>query len=209
MKLFNMDGPIFSFLGKMADLCILNIVFLITCLPVVTIGASISAMYYVTLKMVHNEEGYIIRSFYKAFRQNFRQATAIWVPSALAIILMLVDIRIFGSDPKATYQPLLIGAYLILLIIFYMLTFVFPVLAKFENTIGQTVKNAFAMSISRLPYALCILVLVVTPTVLTVMLPQSLSFVYMLWLLFGYSLTALGVSYIFEYKIFKKYLSED
>ena len=208
MKLFGMDGPIFSFLNKMADLCILNIIFLISCLPVVTIGASLSALYYVTLKMAHNQEGYIIRSFFKAFKQNFRQATIIWVPSLLTILLMLIDIRIFGSDPTGTYKPLLIGAYLILLVLFYMLAFVFPVLAKFENTLGQTIKNAFAMSVSSLPYAVCVLALLIIPAILTAMLPESLSFAYMLWLLFGFSLTALGVSYILEYKIFKKYLPE-
>ncbi len=74
-RIFNMDNKFFTFMGKAADLILLNIIFLICCLPVVTIGASVTAMYYVTLKMVRNEESYISRSFFQSFRQNFRQAT--------------------------------------------------------------------------------------------------------------------------------------
>ena len=63
-KLFNMDNKFFSFMGRAADLFMLNVVFVICCLPVVTIGASLTALHYVTLKMARNEESYIIRSFF-------------------------------------------------------------------------------------------------------------------------------------------------
>ena len=55
-------------MNKVADLCILNIICLVCCIPIVTAGASITAMYYVTLKMVRNEEAYIVRSFFKSFK---------------------------------------------------------------------------------------------------------------------------------------------
>lgn len=64
-------------MGRAADLMILNIVFIICCLPIVTIGASLTALHYVTLKMVRNEESYIVKSFFKSFKQNFKQATII------------------------------------------------------------------------------------------------------------------------------------
>ena len=72
---FSMDNKFFTFMGRVADLCILNIICLICCIPIVTAGASITAMYYVTLKMVRNEEAYIVRSFFKSFKENFKQAT--------------------------------------------------------------------------------------------------------------------------------------
>ena len=90
-RIFDMDSPVMRFLGRLADLMILNLVTLLCCLPVVTIGASLTAMHYVLLKMVRNEESYIVRSFFKSFKQNFKQATVIW----LIILLFLV---IFGAD---------------------------------------------------------------------------------------------------------------
>ena len=76
-RLFNMDNKFFTVMGRVADLIMLNVVFLICCLPIVTIGASLTALHYVTLKMTRNEESYIIRSFFKSFKQNFKQATVI------------------------------------------------------------------------------------------------------------------------------------
>ena len=77
---FNMDNGLFRALGKLADLMLLNILFLVCSLPIFTIGASFTAMYYVTLKLAENEEGYIARGFLKSFKQNFKQATIIWLP---------------------------------------------------------------------------------------------------------------------------------
>ena len=65
-RLFNMDNKFFTVMGRVADLIMLNVVFLICCLPIVTIGASLTALHYVTLKMARNEESYIIRSFFKS-----------------------------------------------------------------------------------------------------------------------------------------------
>ena len=87
-----------------------------------------------------------------------------------------------------------------------MLIFAFPVLAKFKNTTGNIIKNAFLMGIGSFQWTLCILVILIVPAVLTLMIPANLSFIYMLWLLFGFALIALCTSYIFDYKIFPKYI---
>ena len=209
MSFFNMDGPIFRFLNKMADLCILNLIFMICCLPVITIGASLTALYTVTLKMSHDQEGYMARSFFKAFKENFRQATMIWVPSLLLLFVMLADIRIYSSSNAGKYQPLLIGAYLLFVLIIFLIIFSFPVLAKFKNTTGNIIKNSLLMGIGSFQWSLCVLIILIAPPVLTLMLPRSLSFVYMLWLLFGFALEDLCASYIFDYKIFPKYIKEE
>lgn len=94
MNLFNMDGPVFRFLGKLADLMILNVVFLICCLPIVTIGASLTALNYVSLKMAEGEEGYIVKSFFKSFRQNFVQSTLMWLITLAAGLILCLDFYI-------------------------------------------------------------------------------------------------------------------
>ena len=89
-------------MGKVADLFILNILCLICCIPIVTAGASITAMFYVTMKMVKNEESYIIKSFFKSFKQNFKQATVINLIMLVLAVILYVDMRIV----KQMGQPL-------------------------------------------------------------------------------------------------------
>ena len=89
--MFQLDGKFFSALSRMADLVILNILFWACCLPVVTIGASITAMYAVTKKMAEDREGYIFKGFFIAFKENFRQSTIMW-------LILLVPIGIVSAD---------------------------------------------------------------------------------------------------------------
>ena len=69
--LFNYDNPIWRFIGKFWDLLIIHILWVICCIPIVTVGAATTAMYYVTLRLVRDDDGYTIRSFFKSFKKNF------------------------------------------------------------------------------------------------------------------------------------------
>ena len=75
---FNYEGPFFNVLNRLSDLVILNVLWFICCLPIVTIGASTTALYYVTIKIVNDEDAYVAKNFFKSFRQNFLQSTVIW-----------------------------------------------------------------------------------------------------------------------------------
>ena len=77
--LFNYDNPVWSFIGKLGDLVLLNLLWVICCIPVFTAGAATTAVYYVTLKLVRDDDGSTIKSFFHSFTQNFKQATAIWL----------------------------------------------------------------------------------------------------------------------------------
>ena len=77
--LFNYDNPVWRFIGKLGDLIILNVLWIVCSIPIFTIGASTTAVYYVTLKMVRDEEDSTIKSFFRSFKSNFKQATAIWL----------------------------------------------------------------------------------------------------------------------------------
>ena len=93
-SIFDMDSGFFRALSRLADLMILNLIFVVCCIPIVTIGPALTAMHYVTLKMVDNEEGYIVRGFFKSFRQNLRQAIIIWVIMLLLGCLLATDLLI-------------------------------------------------------------------------------------------------------------------
>ena len=103
-------------MGKLADLILLNLLFIICCIPIVTIGASITAMYYVTLKMVRNEESYLFRSFFKSFKQNLKQSTVIWLILLAVSIVLWMDFRIMGqAGDTGILRIVSIGLYLSLI----------------------------------------------------------------------------------------------
>ena len=162
-KLFNMDNKFFSFMGRAADLFMLNVVFVICCLPVVTIGASLTALHYVTLKMARNEESYIIRSFFKSFKQNFKQATIINLIMLLIAGVLYFDtniVRQMGGSMSKVLYIIFIALGIIYLAVFL---YIYPVLAKFYNSVKNTFRNAFLMSIMHLPYTILMALVTIAP----------------------------------------------
>ena len=89
---FNYDNPVWRFIGKLGDLVLLNLLWLVCCIPVFTAGAATTAVYYVTLKLVRDEDDSTIKSFFRSFIQNFKQATAIWLLILLAGSLVAFDL---------------------------------------------------------------------------------------------------------------------
>lgn len=166
MKLFNLDSPLMQGLSKMADLMWLNVLTLLCCLPVVTMGASLTAMNYVALKIVRDEECYISKSFFKSFKENFRQATIIWLMILVAALILAGDYFILrNSEMKyGGVIQVLIFAVTILLICTTM--FVFPILAKFDNGVIRTIKNAFVISIMQFPKTVLMVILYAIPLII-------------------------------------------
>ncbi len=183
MRIFDLDGPLMSILNKIADLMILNILAIICCLPIFTAGAAFTALHYVCLKIVRNEEGYIAKSFFKAFKENFKQATIIWMVLLVAILLLVADfwlIKEFELELGYWFRVVL-GAVFVLVI--FTATFVFAALARFSNTTLQTLKNAFAMSVLQFPKTILMIILYIIPIVAGAFFYQAIPFV----LMFGIS----------------------
>lgn len=183
MRIFDLDGPLMSILNKIADMMILNILAIICCLPIFTAGASFTALHYVCLKIVRNEEGYIAKSFFKAFKENFKQATIIWMVLLVAILLLVADfwlIKEFDLELGYWFRVVL-GAVFVLVI--FTATFVFAALARFSNTTLQTLKNAFAMSVLQFPKTILMIILYIVPIVAGAFFYQAIPFV----LMFGIS----------------------
>jgi uncharacterized membrane protein YesL len=155
------DGRIFRFAAKVSNLFLLNILWLIFSIPIITMGAATSAVYYITLKMVKNEEGYIIKDFWYAFRQNLKQGIMIEFVLLVGGVILLGDIwyflhlgNIFGYIFAAIFS---IG----LTIYVLTLIFIFPLLAKYSNTVFGTLKNAVLLSLTHLPSSIALAVLLI------------------------------------------------
>ena len=196
-------------MSKVADLCILNIICVVCCIPVITAGASITAMYYVTLKMVRNEEAYIVRSFFKSFKQNFKQATIINLIMLLIGLVLYVDLNVSKAMQAGAGQIFHVIFMAFVLIYFILFLYVYPVLARFYNTIKNTIKNALFMAIRHLPYTVDMVLIAVCPLLLLfVKSYQIQSTLFVLFLLMGFALIAYCNSY-FLAKIFDNYMPKE
>ena len=178
-------------MGRAADLFMLNVVFVICCLPVVTIGASLTALHYVTLKMARNEESYIIRSFFKSFKQNFKQATIINLIMLLIAGVLYFDtniVRQMGGSMSKVLYIIFIALGIIYLAVFL---YIYPVLAKFYNSVKNTFRNAFLMSIMHLPYTILMALVTIAPAAIF-FIPdfRVQSVVILLFILLGFALLA-------------------
>ncbi len=199
MKFLSLDSPLMQGLGKMADLMWLNVLTLICCLPVVTVGASLTAMNYMALKIARNEECYITRGFFKSFKENFRQATLIWLIILAVIAVLVGDFLIMGSS-AAEFGALLRGVITAAaVLVVFTCMYVFPVLAKFENSIFRTLKNAFLMSLMQFPKTILMIIMYAVPLVVFFFVLQLMP----LSLLFGLSAPAWGSAKLYN-KLFKK-----
>lgn len=173
-------------LNKVADLMILNILTVVCCIPVITTGASLTAMHYVALKMARNEECYIARDFFKSFKLNFRQGTVIWLIELFIIAVLVGDFLIMSRMEMAFGSVLKVIITVIAFLALFTFIFVFPVLAKFENTVIRTVKNAFFIVVLQFPKAIVMMVLFVLPLPLFLFFPQITPIIF----LFGLTVPA-------------------
>lgn len=141
MGIFDPDGRLARILNRIGDLILLNVLTLICCIPVFTIGAAVSSMFHVTLLMVKNEEGRVVPSFIGAFKENFKQSTLIWLIGGGLCAFLLCDIWLLGKTELS-----FAGAYKLLLFVLFLLVLLFTIFslvvqARFENTLKNTIKN--------------------------------------------------------------------
>jgi len=200
-KFFNLDSPLMRFMTKLADLMILNLLFLITCIPVITIGAAWTSLYYVTLKMVKDEESGIIRSYFRSFKQNFRQATILWLGILVIAAVLVLDLVILARIDSPVAAAMNMGIGILAILGFLVLQYLFPLLAKFDAGTVQTLKNACILAVAHLPRTLLMAFCSVGAVIITLYNAYTLSLGILIWLLIGFGIMAFSNSSILA-KIF-------
>ena len=198
MKFMSLDGPVMKFLGKVADMMILNLLVLFCSIPIITMGAALTAMHYVALRVVRNEESYITKDFFKSFKLNFKQATVMWI--FVLLIGALIGYDIFIMTSTTINIPVVIKVIILVVTAILTLTtsFVFPLLSKFDNTNVNIFKNSFAISIAKFPRAIVMVVVSLAPIAILFM-PQYLPF----FILFGFSVPAWICAFLYN-DVFKR-----
>lgn len=199
MRLFNYDSPLMQALGKVADLMWLNVLTLICCIPIITAGASLTAMNYMALKIVRNEECYIARGFFKSFKENFKQATIIWLILLVLIVVLIGDFYVMSFAEFEFGNIMRIAITIVAVFVAFEALYVFPVLAKFENTIWRTIKNSFLLSLMQFPKTILMGIIYLLPLGLLLVAYQVVPLVF----LFGLSVPAWVSARLYN-KIFKR-----
>ena len=204
---FGENNPVWKAVNRFADMMVIGIWFLITCIPIFTIGAALSAFYYTAMDSLRKEDGYIFRRYFRNFGKNFKKGTLLWlIMLALgAVFSMNIYVWLINSDMQIALVMLIISA-IILLAWMVTFVFVFPLQARFENTIGKTIQNAFLLGISNLPFTIAVIILVGMLGYLCYI--SWLAIIIML--LFGTGLVGYLLVYNYE-RLFKKcgYIEED
>ena len=203
-KFFNLDSPFMIFLSNLTDVVILNVLCLVCCIPVITIGPSMTAMHYVTLKMAREEEISVMKFFFKAFKENFKQAALTWVGFLVITVIFFIDYRILKTMGLENNKVFLMIIAAIYLFVCLTIMYAFPLMARFVNPLGQTLKNALYMSILHVFKTIVMAVIYVIPIVL---LPLHYNLI-LVFLLVGLSGPAYINSFIWK-SIFKKYEPEN
>lgn len=153
-KIFGVDSPFFRTMSLIGDMMLLNLMWFISSIPVITIGASTTALLYTGMRLARGRDGYVVKNFWKAFRQNFKQSTIIF------LILMVLGSALgyagwFWMNQDSVLGRVLAVITVCLLIVYLIeLLFVFAIQARFANTILNTMKNALIIGVQNFPIAL-------------------------------------------------------
>lgn len=146
MKIFDINSPLYRFMSTLTDLLKLNFCWLLCSLPIVTIGASTTAAFSVALKMAENKEGYVVRQFFKAFRENLKQGIPLGILACIAIYSLwfnFVNFKVFPEDLSVT---MLVVGVIGTVFVGFSLLYAFALLARYENNLVNTLRNSFKIS---------------------------------------------------------------
>lgn len=206
-NLFRYDNKFLEVLGKITDIVILNLLCIIACLLIITIGASITATYSVAMQMAKDKEPYVVKEFVKRFKENFKISTIVWTIMSIIGGVLLFDLYISRLVLNESIGKVLQLVFTIISIVYiFTLTYVFPMISKFENTIKNTMINSILISIQNLPYTIMIVIINLSPLLLINLFSSYWGHIIFFYTVIGFGIIAYINSIFFE-KIFNKFIN--
>lgn len=200
---FSPDSKFMQTMSRLADLVVLNLLFLVSCVPLFTIGAAATAMYTVCFQLGTEKESGIFRTYFRSFRENFKQSTILFLILALLLLALFFDtLLLFSMTGWLRYGCVLTGFLLVLAVLMY--SYAFPLLSQFANSTRQTLKNSLFLSLGYLPRSLLIGALNVFPLALALLNLYTFLQTAMMWAFLYFSAAAYFNSLLLK-KVFAHY----
>ncbi len=188
-SLFSLDNPFMQFLSRVADLMLLNVMTIVLCLPVFTAGAALAALHKVCQNMVFETDAGIFMPFLRAFRDNFRQATLVWLVELVVTAALVCDVLlVMAYFGKSTVMYVLLGvlAFLAAGICAYLI----PLIARYNNTLRQHVNNAAVLAVVKLPKTLLLVLMNLLPVLLALLSLKVFVQTLIFWVIIGFAFMA-------------------
>ena len=204
--LFAPDSRFMRYLNRFADLMILNLLFLLTSIPIFTIGASLTALYSVCFHLGTDREGSTFRDYFAAFKENFRQATALF----LLLLLWLMGTggaAVIFCFMAGWMHYLFVPFAVLFIVVVLVASYVFPLLSRFESQNTITLKNAALLSLGYLPRSIIIGAINLFPFVLLAVDLLAFLKAGFAWLIIWFSAAAYCNCLLLK-KVFAPYLEE-
>lgn len=161
-------------MNRLVDVIVVSLLTLICCLPVITIGAAFTALYYVLLKMVRDTDSSIIRTYFKGFKDNFLKSTVLWVILAAILMVLYLDLYLLNQVPMNYAEAVRIILLIISAAILMVANYIFPMQAQFENTVFGTIKYSFLVCMMNLPRSLLLLFVLLCPIIIVLLFPETI-----------------------------------
>ena len=184
--ILNPDNPFNQFLVRIADLCIINILMLICSLPIITAGAAITAAHRTTQDIIHDDTTGVAGPYFKSFKTNFKQSTIVWLLELFFIAVMVGYFWLILVYTSGTFRIL---AFIVMgvaaFVLFALATFMYPMIARYENTLKQHLLNSIQLVLFNLPRTLLTLVADFAPILLAIFFTTFFLQIGIFFLLFG------------------------
>ena len=208
MNLLNEDNIVHIFLNKIGDIVIANLLFILCSIPLVTIGPSLTALYHCMLRTVKDNNNGTIKTFFRAFKENFVQSLIVWLLIAAAGFVLITNMLFLIGNNGAASQILLYGSCAILALLIIFTLYIFPVIAAFAKTLRALSRNAFLLAFIHFPTTLAMAVISLLPMYMTYQDIELMPLYACCWFFFGFGLTAF-INSCLLYRFFRKLLPEE
>lgn len=197
-KFFDQDNPFNLVMGRLFDLLLLNLLWFAASIPLFTIGASTIALYDTALKMVRDKERGIVRDFLASFRSNFFKSIPVTLILAAVLGILVTDLHVLGREEHEGAAIMYGGCIVFLIALSVLASYIFPLMARFDNTVKNTFLNAGKIAAAHLPQTMFILAINSTPFLWFLISPETFAMVFWIWILIGTSGTAFINSFFLE-----------
>lgn len=175
-RLFDMDGGFMGALSKFADVVILSLIYVVFSIPLITVGASTTALYYTSVKCIRRGRSYVFRSFWQAFKGNFKKSTILWFAMMALTILFSINFKFANALNNNTGEVLYIIYVVLVIVGIFTGIYIFPVLSRFELPFRAILKNSLFMSIRHLPFTVLMVLILAGIGLLLYLMPISIMF---------------------------------